>query len=145
MVGTVERGIIYGPSESELEGYCDADYVGDIDTRRSTMGYVFILNGGISWSSRLQATVAMSTAEAEYMAAAQAVKEALWLRKLIADIGISLKTNQMHKDNQAALTILKNPIASARSKHIDIVYHLARERVTCGVLSPFRLIKPRLI
>jgi len=71
----------------------------------------------------------VSTAEAEYMAAAQAVKEALWLRKLIADIGIPLKTIQMYTDNQAALTLLKNPIASARSKHIDIVYHFARERV----------------
>jgi len=130
LAGTVERGINYGPSESELEGYCDADYAGDIDTRRSTTGYVFILNRGIiSWSSRLQATVAVSTAEAEYMAAAQAVKEALWLRKLIADIGIPLKTIQMYTDNQAALTLLKNPIASARSKHIDIVYHFARERV----------------
>jgi len=130
LAGTVAHGINYGPSESELEGYCDADYAGDIDTRRSTTGYVFILNGGIiSWSSRLQATVAVSTAEAEYMAAAQAVNEALWLRKLIADIKIPLKTIQMYTDNQAALTLLKNPIASARSKHIDIVYHFARERV----------------
>jgi len=129
LAGSVDRGITYGPM-SELEGYCDSDYAGDIDTRRSTTGYVFILNGGIiSWSSRLQATVAVSTAEAEYMAAAQAVKEALWLRKLIADIGAPLKTIQMYTDNQAALTLLKNPIASARSKHIDIIYHFARERV----------------
>eukprot|EP00983_Pelagomonas_calceolata_P072593 1151781-Pelagomonas_calceolata.AAC.2 len=106
IAGSVDRGITKGPS-SELEGYCDADYAGGIDTRRSTTGYVFILNGSIiSWSSRLQATVAVSTAEAEYMAAAQALKEALWLR-----IRASLKTIQMYTDNQAALTLLKNPIA----------------------------------
>jgi len=140
LAGTVERGIIYGPSESELEGYCDADYAGDIDTRRSTTGYIIILNGGIiTWSSRLQATVAVSTAQAEYMAAPQAVKEALWLCKLIANIGIPLKTIQMHTDgcltkqrlHSRVFRILKNPIASARSRslHIDIVYHFARESV----------------
>ncbi len=66
------------------------------------------------------------------MAAAQAVKEALWLRKLIMDFGVPMKTIQMYTDNQAALTLLKNTIASARSKHIDIVYHFARERIARG-------------
>jgi len=130
LAGTEDTGITYGPEKTDLVGYCDADYAGDLDTRRSTTGYVFILNGGvISWSSRLQPTVAASTAEAEYMAASQAVKEALWLRKLTTDLGGYLKTMQMYTDNQAALTLLKNPIASARSKHIDIIYHFARERV----------------
>jgi len=130
LAGTEDVGITYGPEKLDLVGYCDADYAGDVDTRRSTTGYVFILNGGvISWSSRLQPTVAASTAEAEYMAASQAVKEALWLRKLTTDLGGELKTMQLFTDNQAALTLLKNPIASARSKHIDIIYHFARERV----------------
>jgi sulfur relay (sulfurtransferase) DsrC/TusE family protein len=73
--------------------------------------------------------VAASTAEAEYMAASQAVKEALWLRKPTTDLRGYLKTMQIYTDNQAALTLLKNPIASVRSKHIDIIYHFARERV----------------
>jgi hypothetical protein len=69
--------------------YCDADYAGDIDSRRSTTGYVFVMHGGaVSWSSRLQPTVAASTVEAEYMGAAAAVKEALWFRKLAGDIGL---------------------------------------------------------
>jgi hypothetical protein len=111
-------------------GYCDADYAGDLDTRRSTTGYVFIINGGaVSWQSRRQPTVAVSTSEAEYMAAASAVKEALWLRKLLGDFGDKTTTIEIKGDNQSALKLLRNPISSMRSKHIDIVHHFARERV----------------
>ena len=123
-------GLSYGGDSSGLQGFCDADYAGDVDTRRSTTGYIYILNGGaISWSSRRQQTVAASTTEAEYMAAAEAVKEGLWLRKLLADIGMGLKTITINADNQSALKLLKNPVTSLRSKHIDVLYHFARERV----------------
>ena len=111
-------------------GYCDSDYAGDLDTRRSTTGYVFIMNGGaITWSSRRQQTVAASTTEAEYMAAAAATKEALWLRKLINDLQKPVSTVTIRADNQGAIKLLKNPITSLRSKHIDVIYHFARERV----------------
>jgi hypothetical protein len=93
-------------------------------------GYVFMLNGGaITWSSRRQQTVAASTTEAEYMAAAAATKEALWLRKLINDFQKPLSTVTILADNQGAVKLLKNPITSLRSKHIDVIYHFARERV----------------
>jgi hypothetical protein len=91
---------------------------------------VFILNGGaISWSSRRQATVAASTTEAEYMAQAGAAKEALWLRKLLGDLGAMVDTVDILADNQSAIKLAKNPVTSARSKHIDVIYHFARERV----------------
>ena len=100
--GTANYGITFGGQELKLTAYCDADYGGDIDTRRSTTGYVFILGGGaISWSSRLQPTVAVSTTEAEYMAAAYAIKEALWLRTLLYELGLGQDTITICADNRA--------------------------------------------
>jgi hypothetical protein len=76
--------------------------------------------------------VAVSTAEAEYMAAAFAVKEALWLRKLMCDLGMGTQPVKIYGDNQSALKLIKHPIASLRSKHIDVIYHFARERAARG-------------
>jgi hypothetical protein len=131
LADTKQYGINFGSSGNPtLQGYCDSDYASDVDTRRSTTGYVFILNGGaITWSSRRQQTVAASTTEAEYMAAAHAVKEALWLRKLMKDLQWSTGIITIGADNQSAIKLLKHPIASMRSKHIDVIYHFARERV----------------
>jgi hypothetical protein len=131
LAGTKDYGIKYSRAEAApTYGFCDADFAGDIDTRRSTTGYVFMMNGGaISWSSRVQPTVAVSTTEAEYMAAASAVKEALWLRKLAYDLGIPVDCLKIHSDNQASISLLKNPISSVRTKHIDVIHHFARERV----------------
>jgi len=131
VAGTVNCGIIFGRvGVDAVAGFCDADFAGDVDTRRSTTGYAFLLHGGaISWSSRLQSTVAVSTVEAEYMSAAAAVKEALWLRVLLAELGIDAKPMRVYCDNQGALKLLKHPIASQRSKHIDVLYHFAREKV----------------
>jgi hypothetical protein len=115
-------GLTYGEKGPELTAYCDADYAGDVDSRRSTTRYVFIMHGGaVSWSSRLQPTVAASTVEAEYMGAAAAVKKALWFRKLASDIGMKMDTVTILCDNQGAVKLLKHPIASQRS--------IARERV----------------
>ncbi|GAB4814241.1 hypothetical protein N2152v2_001287 [Parachlorella kessleri] len=127
--GTASYGITFVGQELKLESYCDADYAGDLDTRRSTTGYVFLLGGGaISWSSRLQPTVAVSTTEAEYMAAAYAIKEALWLKTLLAELALE-DSITIFADNQSAIKLLKNPVFSMRSKHIDVIYHFARERV----------------
>jgi hypothetical protein len=127
---TKDRGITFRGSQLELTGFCDADYAGDVDTRKSTTGYVFTLNGGaISWNSKRQPTVAASTTEAEYMSAAAAVKEGLWLRKLLSSLDIPVATVHILCDNQSAIKLLKNPIFSARSKHIDVAHHFARERV----------------
>ena len=124
-------GITSRQTDTAVGGYSDADYASDSDTRRSATGFVFILNGGaISWNSRLQPTVAVSTTEAEYMASAQAVREALWLKRLLGDFGINVGAMPIYTDSQGALQLLKHPVSSIRSKHIDVIHHFARERVS---------------
>ncbi len=85
--GTIALKLTYQGALSELSGYTDADWAGDYGTRRSTSGYVFSLgSAAISWSSKRQTTVALSTCEAEYMGQTQAVKEAIWLERLLNDL-----------------------------------------------------------
>jgi hypothetical protein len=133
VAGTREYGIEYG-SGSGFTMYSDSDFAADVDTRRSTTGYVGVLYGGaVSWKSRLQPTVAVSTCEAEYMAAGEAVREALWWRKLLPQLGIDVEGGiPIRGDNQSTLAVLSNPISSERTKHIDVVHHFARERAELG-------------
>jgi len=133
--GTQNWGLTYG-RDAPLTGYTDADFAGDLDTRRSTTGFVFTLNGAaVAWASKAQATVAASTTEAEYIAAALGAREALWLAQLLRDVGAPAAGSvQMYGDNQAALTLIKNPMSVNRCKHIDIAYHFVRDRVERGEL-----------
>jgi hypothetical protein len=97
---------------------------------------VFVVNGAaVSWQSRLQPTVATSTTEAEYMAAASMAREAVWLRKALMDLAaLPLGPTRLKGDNQGAIILVKNAIVSARSKHIDVQHHFVRERVAMGEL-----------
>ena len=101
-----------------------------MDGRHSTSGNVFSsARGAVSWLSKKQATVALSTAEAEYVALSTATQEAIWLRRLLADVGEPLEEPiVIHEDNQGAIAMAKNPVGHARTKHIDIRYHLRSRR-----------------
>lgn len=130
--GTAEFGLFFGSERVEegLVGFSDADHAGCVDSRKSTTGYVFTLHGGaICWASKLQRSVAVSTMEAEYMAASEASKEAIWLRHLLEDLGYVVRPVAIHCDNQSAIKVIKNPVVSTRSKHIEIRYHAVREQV----------------
>ena len=116
----------------ELTGYSDASWGNDHDTRRSYSGYVFLLGDSpISWSSKRQSTVALSTTEAEYIALTQACKEAMWLRQLLSELSFdqSMTATTIYEDNQSTIALAKNPVYHARSKHIDIQHHYIREKV----------------
>jgi hypothetical protein len=109
--GTTDYGITFFELKSDVSvvGYVDADYAGDLDDRRSTIGYMFTLVGGlICWRSTIQSTVTMSTTEVEYMAAAEVAKEALWLRGLVRELGIQQGEVQLHCDSQSAIYLAKN-------------------------------------
>ena len=115
--------------------YTDADFASDIDQRRSTSGVVLMLNGtAVLWGSKMQKIVATSTTEAEYIAAAMGIKEALWVRKLLAELCGSIPPVCLNVDNQAALALIRQPTAgkSGRTKHIDVQYHFIRERYQRG-------------
>ena len=121
---------------TQVEGFCDSDYAGDLDTMRSTAGYIFLLAGGaISWSSKRQSTVALSSTEAEYMAATHASKEALWLKRFVSELGWEQQTVQVFCDNQSALKLMKNPTYHARTKHISVQFHFVRELIEAGELE----------
>jgi hypothetical protein len=126
-----------GGGAVELSGYCDADWAGDLDTRRSTTGYAFSLGRGtVSWCSKRQPTVALSSTEAEYMSASQAAREALWLRRLMADLGFGpVGATTIRCDNQGALALAKNPVHHQRTKHIDVQHHFIRELVEQGTVQ----------
>uniref|UniRef100_A0A2N9EIR8 CCHC-type domain-containing protein n=1 Tax=Fagus sylvatica TaxID=28930 RepID=A0A2N9EIR8_FAGSY len=133
--GTAEHGILFSrqPGTNSVVGYVDADYAGEVDDRRSTTGYVFTLSGGpICWKSTLQSIVAMSTTEAEYMAIAEAAKEALWLKGLVKELGLNQGGVQMHCDSQSAIYLAKNQVYHARTKHIDVRFHKIRELIVTG-------------
>jgi len=105
-----------------------------VDTRKSMTGFVVLLNGNvIAWGSRKQPTVALSTAEAEYMGMGTAVEELRWIRQFIEEIGLAYtKPTVLYTDNQAARTIANGEVSSARTKHIDIRHHAIREQIEMG-------------
>ena len=131
LAGSVDRGLLYSMSGIG-EGFTDADW-GSGEDRRSIGGYTFILNGAaISWHSKKQSTVALSSTEAEYMALTQAVKEALWLQAILRDLGArrhSIEIQKIQVDNQGAIALAHNPQFHARTKHIGIQYHFMRQHI----------------
>ncbi|KAJ9520578.1 hypothetical protein QJQ45_007436 [Haematococcus lacustris] len=132
--GTAGQGLVFrGSCSGELVGFCDSDYASCKQSRRSTTGYVFILSGAtVSVRSKLQTIVATSTTEAEYQAAADATREALFLRKLLHELCAVTGPVPILCDSQGAVALVKNPVESQRSKHIAVMHHMARERVWRG-------------
>ena len=135
--GTGYLGLSYKKcADGNPIGYSDADWAGDVDDRHSTTGNVFLFaKGAVSWLSKKQATVALSTTEAEYVALSTATQEAIWLRRLLTNVGGPLEEPiVINEDNQRAIEMAKNPVGHARTKHIDIRYHFVREGVKNGAI-----------
>jgi len=118
-------------------GYSDSDWAGDLDDRKSTSGYLFQISGAaVSWRSKKQTCVALSTAEAEYMALAGAAQEAIWMRQLSSELKNGpTEATTIFEDNQSAICMAKNPQFHGRAKHIGIKYHFIREQVSSGTVD----------
>lgn len=135
--GTKPLGILLrSRNKTFMEGHCDSNYGSCELTRRSTTGYIFTFHGNlISWQTKLQKTVATSTTKAEYMAAAAAAKEGLYLRKLLHDLSFGARRITIYCDNQGAVSLTKNALTVSRTKHVDIAHHFVRNRVSRGELQ----------
>ena len=124
-------------SSSEILGYCDADWAGDHQDRKSTTGYCTFVGGNmVTWKSKKQRVVSRSSAEAEYRSIAVTTCELIWLKALLKDLGYH--TNQPMKlycDNKAALHIASNPVFHERTKHIEVDCHFIREKIQDRTIS----------
>eukprot|EP00253_Pinus_taeda_P016228 PITA_16228 len=133
--GTKRFGILYTASEcSDLIGYTDSDWPGSVDDRKSTSGYVFHMgSGAISWASKKQSIVALSTTEAEYVAATAAACQAVWMRRMLRSLWQEkTKGTMIFCDKSSAIALSKNFVFHKRMKHIDIKIHYIREFVNNG-------------
>ena len=119
-----------------LTGYFDASYADDPSDRHSTCGYAFfILGGPISWGSKKQSVLALSSTEAEFMAATEAAKESQWITTFLREIGFPLRQTILYGDNKRANALILNPMYHSRTKHIDIRYRYIAELTDSGVIK----------
>ncbi len=129
LLGTLHYGLRFSNNSpvNTLVGYSDSDFAGCVDTRRSTTGMLFLLNGGpVAWKSHLQKPVAQSTSEAEYCATGYASRENVWLRAILLQLGLGQPTTPIHCDNNSAVRMVYNPEFHDRTKHIELKYHFIR-------------------
>jgi hypothetical protein len=122
---------------AELTGYSDSDLVGDLDSRKSTSGVLFFLGKSpVSWQSTKQRVVALSSCEAEYIAAATTACQGVWLTQLLSELKDSeVSVPVLRVDNKSTISLVKNLVHHDRSKQIDVRYHLIRVYEQTGQIS----------
>jgi len=146
LAGSKDVGLIFGSRNGDAVGdtrgqgsvveveccaYADADWAGDHRDRKSISGWVAKINGDpISWSSKKQRVVALSTCEAELYATSAALQEVLWIRSMLAELGLNCSAGStVYGDNQSAISVSKNGVKGERTKHIDIKYHFITDTI----------------
>lgn len=143
--GSMDNGILFrrgvslpspGTFHVDLQAYCDADWAGDPNDRKSTTGFVILLNAApISWCSKKQTAVSRSSTEAEYRSMADTSSELQWLLHLLKDLHIDLvQVPTLHCDNISALALATNPVHHSKLKHIEADVHFTRDKVKAGTI-----------
>jgi hypothetical protein len=134
--GTTTHALCFGGSNIVLQGYVDSDMAGDKDSRRSTTGYVFTVGGTtISWISKLQKVVSLSTMEAEYVVATEASKEMIWLQRFMEELGKKQENSRLYCDSESVIHLAKNSTFHSKTKHIQLRYHFIRSILEDGHLK----------
>ena len=124
---TVNLGLLFGGSDGDLIGYCDANSASDLGNRRSTSRAVFTLYGGpIFWFSRRQSCVDLSNTERELILAAESAKQAIWLNRILVELGIPELPVPLRCDNQGAIA-LYDPVFHQKTKHIDVRFFFPKD------------------
>ena len=134
LVHTPKLGLWY-PKDAKFDliGYTDADWAGDkVDCKSTSGACQFLGRSLVSWSSKKQNCIALSTAEAEYIVAASCATQLLWMRQTLKDYSITYRNVPLLCDNESAINIAENPKDHLRTKHIDIRYHFLRDHVEKG-------------
>lgn len=122
--GTSKLCLCFEGGKPELDAYTNADMVRDIDFRKSTLGCLMTFGGGaVSWQSKLQKFVALSTTEVEFIATTEACKETLWLKRFLRELDIKQSKYVVHWDSQSIIHLGKNSTFHSKSRHIDVRYH----------------------
>ena len=146
--GTIGHKIGYGGKQKQgLVGFADADYGNSLADRKSVSGILFMYaHGPVTWYSKTQRTVALSSTEAEYMSLSEACRDAQWLRQLLTDLSLApVGPTTIYEDNQSAIALTRNPENHSRNKHIDVRHHYCRELVENGVVAIKYLSTTRMV
>lgn len=131
--GTSNTSLCYGTGKTVLQGFVDADLSGDVDSSKSTSGYIYTIDGtAVSWMSKLQKCIALSSTEAEYIAIAEAGKEMIWLVDYLEELGKKQHDKILYIDSQSVIQLVKNPVYHSKTKHIRRRYHFTRGSVEDG-------------
>ena len=141
LAGTIHHGICFGGvnatnNSQPLQGFTDADFAADLVARKSTTGVLFLLYGGpVSWGSRRQRATALSTTDAEFFAASEGAREAIWLKALLSELGVDTGQVPLHCDSKCAISIIEDHENHQRVKHIDVKYFFVREQQQLGTIK----------
>jgi hypothetical protein len=144
--GTATHALCFEGLDIVLQGYVDSDMAGDKDRRRSTTGYVFTVGGTpISWISKLQMVVALSTIEGEYFSATEASKEMIWLQRFMEELGKKQENSRLYCDSESTIHLAKNLTFHSNTNHIQLMYHFIRSILEDGDLKLERYTLARIL
>ncbi|GKB07917.1 putative RNA-directed DNA polymerase [Tanacetum coccineum] len=136
--GTTGHGVLFKPNgHLVIQLYTDADWAGDKGNRRSTSGYFTVVGGNlVTWRSKKQKVVSLSSAEAEFQRIARGLTEVLWVRRLLTEIGYPpQEASKIMSDNKAAIQISENPVQHDRTKHVEVDRHFIKEKLEAEIIT----------